>query len=162
MDEAFGAALLRLKEQLKVHSDKEVAEALGMKPTALNSRKTRGSFPEDKLLALIARRPELRLDAGYVMTGRHSASQVAARSFESQNPVSEERRGTYAPPIDVAQMSTCIQLVADEIAARGLHLEPRDINVIAAGVYGNLRPGVTDNARLVRSMVDLYVRRPGF
>lgn len=69
MDDDFGAALLRLKEQLRLHSDKEVAVALGMSPTALNARKARGVFPEDKLFALMSKRPDLKIDATYVLTG---------------------------------------------------------------------------------------------
>ena len=42
---SFKEKLLRLKNELNVASDKEIAEILGMKPTAFNGRKTRESFP---------------------------------------------------------------------------------------------------------------------
>ena len=61
--------LLRLKEQLGVPTDKEAAELLGLSDKAFNARKRRGSFPDDKLLALIAKRPELGLDIDYIVTG---------------------------------------------------------------------------------------------
>lgn len=66
---AFDEVLLRLKERLGVTSDKGVAELLGMGEKALNARKRRGSFPVDKLKALAADRPDLRLDVKYVLTG---------------------------------------------------------------------------------------------
>lgn len=69
MATSFEQALLRLKEQLQVQADKDVALTLGLSATAFNDRKKRGAFPEDKLLALSARRPELGLDVGYVLGG---------------------------------------------------------------------------------------------
>ena len=72
--DAFLMALLRLKVELKVHTDKAVAEALGMKKESFNSRKTRGSFPVDKLFALIGRRPDLKVDAHYVLTGMRAGA----------------------------------------------------------------------------------------
>lgn len=65
----FEQALLRLKERLGVASDKAVAELLGMGEKALNARKRRGAFPEDKLKALANDRPDLKLDVKYVITG---------------------------------------------------------------------------------------------
>lgn len=65
----FDEVLLRLKERLGVPSDKGVAELLGMGEKALHARKRRGSFPVDKLKALAADRPDLRLDVKYVLTG---------------------------------------------------------------------------------------------
>lgn len=65
----FLNALNRLKEALGVSKDKQVADALGLSDKALNARKTRDSFPEMEVVALIARRPELKLDVSYVLTG---------------------------------------------------------------------------------------------
>lgn len=78
--ENFQGVLLRLKEQLGVETDKEVAELLGMTVKAFTARKSRGSFPEDKLLALVARRPELLLDADYILMGRRLYEETAART----------------------------------------------------------------------------------
>lgn len=66
----FEEATLRLKQQLRVTEDKEVAEALGMSAGAWTKRKRRESFPEDKLFALAARRPDLNLDVAYILTGK--------------------------------------------------------------------------------------------
>lgn len=65
----FDEASLRLKQQLKVTEDKQVAEALGMTGNAWTMRKRRGSFPEKELRALAQQRPELGLDVEYVLTG---------------------------------------------------------------------------------------------
>lgn len=99
--------LLRLKEQMGVQSDKEIAEALGMDASAFNKRKRRGSFPEDKLLALVARRPELRIDTVYVLTGQRSMPDQARKMFDmaaattlSANVSDEVREGLAAKLAD--------------------------------------------------------------
>jgi hypothetical protein len=66
----FDEAALRLKQQLKVTEDKQVAEMLGMSGNAWTMRKRRRSFPEVELYALAARRPELKINVEYVLTGR--------------------------------------------------------------------------------------------
>ncbi|WP_455011539.1 helix-turn-helix domain-containing protein [Haemophilus parahaemolyticus] len=66
---SFKEKLLRLKNELNVATDKEIAEILGMKPTAFNGRKTRESFPEKELFALKAKCPELNLDMDYILLG---------------------------------------------------------------------------------------------
>lgn len=65
----FDEQLLRLKQVLGLVEDQAVASALGMSKAAFADRKKRGSFPEDKLKALAADKPDLRLDVKYVLTG---------------------------------------------------------------------------------------------
>lgn len=65
----FEEATLRLKQQLKVTEDKEVAELLGFKSTAWAVRKKRESFPIKEVFALAAQRPELALDPDWIVTG---------------------------------------------------------------------------------------------
>ena len=69
----FEQVLLRLKERLGVPSDKGVAALLGLGEKALNARKRRGVFPVDKLKALAADRPDLKIDVKYVLTGMSDA-----------------------------------------------------------------------------------------
>ena len=86
----FDAALLRLKGELKVRTDKEVAKRLGMSPTAFNDRKKRRSFPEDRVRALASKE---FFDADYVVTGLpRSAREMihAARSGRPMRPVARE------------------------------------------------------------------------
>lgn len=70
--EKFLGMVNRLKQQLGIQSDKDVAQALGLSPTAFNQRKARNAFPEKELLALIAKRPDLGLDFDFVTLGTHS------------------------------------------------------------------------------------------
>lgn len=65
----FDEAALRLKQQLKVTENKQVAEALGMTGNAWTMRKRRDAFPETELRALAQQRPELGIDVEYVLTG---------------------------------------------------------------------------------------------
>lgn len=65
----FAQQLGRLKIALGKSKDVEVADALGMAKTALAERKRRGSFPDRELYALAAKRPDLKIDVAYVLTG---------------------------------------------------------------------------------------------
>lgn len=67
--ENFDQQLMRLKQALGVVSDQEAAAALGLSKAALSDRKKRGVFPEDKLYALAAKRPDLGLDVLHVLMG---------------------------------------------------------------------------------------------
>lgn len=66
---SFKEKLLRLKNELKISTDKEIATILDMKPTAFAERKKTDSFPEKELFALKAKRPELDLDVDYILLG---------------------------------------------------------------------------------------------
>ena len=65
----FQEALLRLKTQLRLERDQEVAEVLGLTKSAFSERKKRGSFPEKEVLALARKSPELGLDLDFIFTG---------------------------------------------------------------------------------------------
>jgi len=79
--EYFEEATLRLKQQLKVTEDKQIAELLGFKPSAWALRKKRGSFPEKELWALVAQRPDLKLDVGYVLNGIKDSDAAPVKSL---------------------------------------------------------------------------------
>lgn len=68
----FEEAALRLKQAVKVNNDKDAAAFIGMKPVAWSERKKRDSFPIKEVYALAQQRPELKLDAEWIVTG-HSA-----------------------------------------------------------------------------------------
>lgn len=70
---AFERALLRLKETVGVQTDKDLAHLLGLEVSALNKRKSRGSFPVEKLRDLAEQQPELKIDTNYVLTGVRKA-----------------------------------------------------------------------------------------
>jgi transcriptional regulator with XRE-family HTH domain len=69
--------LMRLKAELCVTRDKEVAAALGMSPVALSARIKRDSFPKDKLFALAQKSPELGIDVDFVLAGLTATRTVA-------------------------------------------------------------------------------------
>lgn len=73
----FSDSLDRLKHELRVSKDGEVASALGMTKTAFSERKKRGSFPEKELRALAAERPEI--DVRYVLTGERESRQAESQ-----------------------------------------------------------------------------------
>lgn len=125
----FEAALLRLKGALQVTTDREVAEALGMSPNALNERKRRDSFPEDRVRALAAK---LHFDAEYVIGGVAQAAQElidAAREGRPLKKVAPEDQALLAfwhqcHPADqqlmlqlIKRMSTNRVLITDEAHA---------------------------------------------
>lgn len=116
----FFSQVLRLKETLKVESDKEVAQALGIKPTTFNEKKRRDAFPEAELYALAAKRPELNIDVTYVLTG--------------------QRAGLLRPSVDAAIRV----LGADNPAA------VRELIQIDAGITEQPRPDVDDLVKVLR------------
>lgn len=59
----------RLKYELRVSKDQEVAAFLGLTKSAYSERKSRNAFPTKDLLATLQMRPELGIDGGYVLTG---------------------------------------------------------------------------------------------
>lgn len=85
--------MLRLKEQVGLHMDKEVGALLGMTEKAFHARKTRDSFPEDKLFALAAKRPDLGIDVNYVLTGETTVQTVKRMQANLPARVREQRGG---------------------------------------------------------------------
>lgn len=73
---SFEAALLRLKQALGVTEDQAVARALGMSKATFAARKSRSSFPADRLAALAIAKPALGIDVPWVISGK-TAQQTA-------------------------------------------------------------------------------------
>lgn len=78
--QSFKNSLERLKHELRVSKDSEVAARLGMSKTAFSDRKKRESFPEREVVRLSAQNPELDLDVTYVLTGERATS-IARRQL---------------------------------------------------------------------------------
>lgn len=108
----FSALLLRLKQQVGLHTDKDVAELLGMSVKAFHARKTRGVFPEEKLLALSAQRPELKLDVSYILRGQ-PGKQAAERMLANFGPRLKEIRGDRTP----AAFAKLLGITVKDVAA---------------------------------------------
>lgn len=77
----FSDAVARLKHELRVSKDGEVATALGLSKTAFAERKRRGSFPEKELHVFAEKHPELELDVGYVMNGIRKSRAIPTKSL---------------------------------------------------------------------------------
>ncbi len=70
MPDLFENILRRLKQETGLRTDKEIAALLGIGEKAFNARKTRGSFPADKLMALAGKNPALQIDLHFVLEGK--------------------------------------------------------------------------------------------
>ena len=77
----FDQQLMRLKSMLGVTGDQDVAALLDMSKAAFSDRKKRDSFPEEKLRALVQRRPDLPIDVEYVLHG-----ETARTRYEQAHP----------------------------------------------------------------------------
>lgn len=146
----FSDSLARLKHQLRVSKDREVADALGLSPTAFSERKKRGSFPQRELVALAQSKPELGLDVTYILTGetqRDRAANLAAGPRASAvEAVLDLHRGkeASAPPAPSR----------DELA-RGTRTDP-DWPLVMEWVYDalNARKLRMPNGKKLRELVD--------
>ena len=70
----FVGFLERIKQELDLKKDKDVAEFLGLEPKAFSIRKKRDSIPVDAVRAAAFEHPELNADWGYILTGRREKS----------------------------------------------------------------------------------------
>lgn len=70
---AFEMKALRLKQLVQVSTDLELSELLGLSNKAYGARKRRDAFPENNLYSLMVKRPDLAIDAAYVLTGKGQA-----------------------------------------------------------------------------------------
>jgi len=125
----FDEAALRLKQQLKVTEDKQVAETLEMTGNAWTKRKLRGAFPEKELYTLAAKRPELGLDVDYVLTGISSG----ARGL----PDAARAHLEWAGDAGIA-LGARIQELARDIVAEADRAEAGSIGAIFPTTWGYL------------------------
>lgn len=133
----FDEAALRLKQQLKVTEDKQAAEMLGMTGNAWTMRKRRRSFPEVELYALAAKRPELKINVEYVLTGRApqpmtaqgrddylmgelAAVKVMLQELLKTHPRAQEAQDAFVQEIKAMEASLAGESLSDDFV-RGLH-----------------------------------------
>ena len=90
----FSESLSRLKFQLRVSKDQEVAAALGLSKTAFSERKKRGSFPEREVLDLCKSRPEL--DSHYILTGITGVAMAQLDAKQKRMSADVEAGGSYS------------------------------------------------------------------
>lgn len=116
----FEEAALRLKQSLKLTDDKDVAAMLGFKKTAWSVRKQRDSFPIKEVFALAQQRPELKLDAEWIVTG-HSAYLTTKTKLETRLVQCYRIcNGQQRAEIDsfVLKISDLLNLSGDEVTRR--------------------------------------------
>lgn len=77
----FEEATLRLKQQLHVTQDKQVAAVLSMTEAAWKMRKKRDNFPVKEVFALAAQKPELGLDPDWIVTGIANKTEIDDRDI---------------------------------------------------------------------------------
>ncbi len=99
--DSFKEKLLRLKNELNLEDDKDVAEILGLGVKAFSARKTRNSFPEKELFALMAKRPDLNLDIDYILLGhRRETYEAIAQEMLKDMSSSDEPRFDPERPME--------------------------------------------------------------
>lgn len=143
----FSATLLRLKEALGVHDDKQVAEVLGMADRAFAARKARGSFPDDKLYALAARRPDLTIDAAYVLTGERKAEPVPVSATLSE----------AGDRVDADRLAACMKLVIDRADQRRIKLDSVSVARLTGGLHDYMGKGFPLDAEVVDLALDAFM-----
>jgi transcriptional regulator with XRE-family HTH domain len=141
----FEEATLRLKQQLGMTQDQEVAKVLEMTPRAWAGRKKTESFPETEVLALSARRPDLGLDVSYILKGKH-ASKMEGRLLKAKKFLAEAMAGIQNEQAERASRMAQVQAMLE-------YCDDQDFHVLADGVMamGNRiaqhkrrrQPGVT-------------------
>ena len=97
----FSDSLGRLKHELRVSKDGEVAAVLGLSKTAFSERKKRNSFPEKELKELAQKRPELAIDVLYVLTGEreYSAQETQDQFIDRMQAINATGRIVDALPL---------------------------------------------------------------
>ncbi|MBA3011106.1 MAG: helix-turn-helix domain-containing protein [Proteobacteria bacterium] len=83
MPSDFEKVLERLKQVLNVESDKDVANAIGMNPSAFNNRKRSGSIPYSHFIDLSKKQ---NVDLNWILTGKGTNSAVDPVDFSPAEP----------------------------------------------------------------------------
>ena len=123
----FSEALVRLKHQLRVSKDGEVATALGLSKTAFSERKKRGSFPEAELRTLARDKPELQLDPDLVLFGVDDQVRNARENWRQAQDLARDklrgdtvdavlRSGDKVMLLEMKEPPSSLELSYDELA----------------------------------------------
>lgn len=132
----FDSQLLRLKTQLGISDDQGVAELLGMSKAAFSDRKKRDSFPEDKLRALVSRRPDLRIDPDFVIRGSDG---VVFLEMKERKPVYHgEQSQLPSKTIDAERLLRITEMLEGHAKAAGRRWPAQKLIKTAIEVYNFL------------------------
>ncbi|WP_218239779.1 hypothetical protein [Comamonas fluminis] len=133
----FEEATLRLKQQLHTTQDKEIASALGLSAQSWAGRKKRENFPEVELYALAAKRPDLKINVEYVLTGRAAqpmtaqgrddylmgkiaSLEVMVQTLMRNQPHAEQLQAAFVQQIKDVEAALAGESLSDDFV-RGLH-----------------------------------------
>lgn len=131
----FSDRVTRLKHELRVSKDQEVAALLRLSKTAFSERKKRNSFPERELVALAKERPELKLDTHYVLTGERVEDVAAAaikgipariRALRKHRSEMEFAADWGVDPEQLAQIESGQRLPSPELLMRLIKMHPEE------------------------------------
>lgn len=151
MSVEFDAKILRLKAHVGFKSNKRIAELLGMTDKALQARKRRDVFPDDKLFALSAKRPELRIDPTYIMTGV-----LGTRAPDATPPAAP----TSPSPSALANVASTINGIALTLTRLRLDLQAFDGDDMSNDDIVARLQSVTDDVWRIALMIDKAVVTP--
>lgn len=84
----FTDKLNRLKTELSLTMDKDVAKFLGLTKSAFAERKRRGVFPEESLRLADLANPHLKLDVNYILTGKKEELSPIHKFFAEKSQTS--------------------------------------------------------------------------
>lgn len=87
--EDFKKILLRLKNELGVETDNQVAEFLGLTPAAFRTRKNRNTFPVHQLTVFALSHPELKLDLDYILGNQPKQEDKGIEIIVNPNAIEE-------------------------------------------------------------------------
>lgn len=136
----FSDALARLKHELRVSKDQEVAALLGLGKTAFSERKKRGSFPHKELLVLAEERPELGIDVNYVLTGTAGKSargdQQPALAADEQVLIEAYRRCSPAARQQIIQTASLLSAGLGASTGLGGGMVNHGTNAVQVGQAG--------------------------
>ncbi len=152
--EKFSEKLARLKHELRVSKDGEVAKLLGLSATAFSERKKRESFFEKE----VAARPELLVDLNYVVTG----SRVLVYRPVGWRFKAERRRLGLTAAFVAKALGLVNAAAVHEFEARDINVPPHwdatllalgfDLVFIKTGKYDALDPALSvDETQLIRN-----------
>ncbi|POY46168.1 helix-turn-helix domain-containing protein [Avibacterium paragallinarum] len=129
----------RLKTELSLTMDKEVAELLKMSKSAFAERKRRGVFPENALRLLELERPDLKVDINYILSGVRETNN--ANNEELVNAIKDK-----ATEIDMDDYSKTISpsLITPSDAINPVLLNMDEIKLLA-----NFRRSDTQGRQLI-------------
>lgn len=141
MASEFGPVIERLKGALGLHTDKDVAVALGMKPSTFGERRKRGTLPFEELIRVADSR---NVDLRWLLTGRAGAE------------VQEPRTGNHVP-VDVDLLATVIAGARSALRDRGVELLPAKEAKVIAWLYEHFQAKGQADAEAFSRFLDVVL-----